>query len=294
MKVMVIVKASQDSEAGKMPSQQLLTEMGNFNEQLAKAGILVSGEGLHPSSKGVRVGFRGKERLVTEGPFAETKELIAGFWLWKVKSMAEAVEWLKRCPNPHDGPSEVEIRPVFSPDDFGSEFTPELREQESSVCAQALGLGAVRYETGGALSIAGLNNAYDAESRRNIPEQWRRFAAHIGNVPGQIGTTAYGICWNVKPNGDFDYLTGVEVASSAKLPPDFTRVSLPAGRYAVVTHAGHVSTLPQTIDKIWTQWIPGAALKTAIGSCFERYTESFADPEEFGIGAVEIWIPLEA
>ena len=135
MKVMVIVKASKDSEAGKMPSQQLLTEMGKFNEELAKAGILLAGEGLHPSSKGVRVLFRGKERTITDGPFAETKELIAGFWMWNVKSMEEAIEWVKRCPNPHDDPSELEIRPVFTADDFGSEFTPELREQEASVCA---------------------------------------------------------------------------------------------------------------------------------------------------------------
>jgi hypothetical protein len=128
MKVMVIIKASKDSEAGKMPSQQLLAEMGKFNEELAKAGVLLAGEGLQPSSKGVRVGFDGKERTVTDGPFAETKELIAGFWLWKVKSMEEAIQWLKRCPNPHHETGEMEIRPVFSPEDFGGELTPELRE----------------------------------------------------------------------------------------------------------------------------------------------------------------------
>jgi hypothetical protein len=114
-----------------MPSQQLLTEMGKFNEELAKAGVLLAAEGLHPRSKGVRVGFRGTERTVTDGPFAETKELIAGFWLWQVGSMQEAIDWLKRCPNPHNEPGEVEIRPVFSPEDFGIAFTPELREQEA-------------------------------------------------------------------------------------------------------------------------------------------------------------------
>ena len=130
MRVMVIVKASRESEAGKMPDTKLLTEMGNFNEELAKAGVLLSGEGLHPSSKGKRVAFSGKSRTVTDGPFAETKELIAGFWLWQVKSMQEAIEWVKRCPNPMEGESIIELRPVFEPDDFGAEFTPELREQE--------------------------------------------------------------------------------------------------------------------------------------------------------------------
>jgi AraC family transcriptional regulator len=291
MKVMVIVKASSDSEAGKLPSQQLLAEMGKFNEELARAGILLAAEGLHPSSKAVRVSFRGKERTVTDGPFAETQELIAGFWLWKVKSMEEAVEWLKRCPNPHDEASEIEIRPVFSPEDFGCAPTPELREQEASVKAQTLGLGAVRFETGRTLLVAGLNSTYDAESRRNIPAQWGRFAPLIGRVSGQIGSTAYGVAWNFKPNGAFDYLCGVEVTESTKLPSDFTRVSLPGGRYAVVTHEGHISALPQTLDKIWSQWVPGAAIKTAKAPCFERYTETF-DPKS-GLGSVEIWIPLD-
>lgn len=133
MKVMVIVKASAASEAGVMPSETLLSEMGKFNEELAKAGIMLAGEGLHPTSKGVRVRFSGKSRTVIDGPFAETKELIAGFWIWQVKSMEEAVEWLKRCPNPHDEPSEVEIRPVFEADDFGEALTPELRAQEDRI-----------------------------------------------------------------------------------------------------------------------------------------------------------------
>ena len=130
MRVMVIVKASKESEAGQMPDERLLTEMGKYNEDLVKAGIMLAGEGLHPSSKGKRVRFSGAERLVIDGPFVETKELIAGFWLWKVKSMEEAVQWLKRCPNPHPGESEIEIRPVFEAEDFGAEFTPELRAQE--------------------------------------------------------------------------------------------------------------------------------------------------------------------
>ena len=130
MRVMVIVKASKESEAGALPDERLLTEMGNYNEELVKAGIMLAGEGLHPSSKGKRVRFSGKQRTVIDGPFAETKELIAGSWMWQVKSMDEAVEWLKRCPNPHNEESEVEIRPVFEADDFGAEFMPELREQE--------------------------------------------------------------------------------------------------------------------------------------------------------------------
>lgn len=292
MKVMVIVKASHDSEAGKMPSQQLLTEMGKFNEELAKAGILLAAEGLHPSSKGVRVGFRGKERTVTDGPFAETKELIAGFWLWKVKSMDEAIEWLKRCPNPHDEPGEIDIRPLASFDDFAPQVTPELREQQAGVRAHALGLGAVRYEAGHQLTVAGMNSTYDAQSRANIPAQWQRFAPHIGKVPGQTGTTTYGVCWNVKANGVFDYLCGVEIASSANLPPNFTRASLSAVRYAVVTHEGHVSALPLTLDKIWKQWIPDSSLQAAQAPWFERYTEKF-DPIS-GNGAVEIWVPLQA
>jgi hypothetical protein len=133
---MVIVKASKDSEAGVMPSEKLLSEMGKFNEELAKAGVLLAGEGLHPSSKGARVKFSGAKRTVIDGPFPETKELIAGFWLWKVKSKQEAIDWLKRCPNPHNEDSEVEIRQVFEPEDFGAEFTPELREQEERVRAQ--------------------------------------------------------------------------------------------------------------------------------------------------------------
>ena len=130
MRVMVIVKATQDSEAGVMPSEALLKAMGDFNDELVKAGVMLAGEGLHPSGKGKRVRFAGKARTVIDGPFAETKELIAGFWLWQVKSMEEAVEWVRRCPNPMPGESEIEIRPVFEAEDFGEEFTPQLREQE--------------------------------------------------------------------------------------------------------------------------------------------------------------------
>ena len=141
MRFMIIVKATKDSEAGVMPSEQLLTEMGKFNEELVKAGIMLAGDGLHPTSKGARVIFSGNKRTVIDGPFAETKELIAGYWLWQVKSKDEAIEWGKRCPNPHQGGGEIEIRQVFEAEDFGTEFTPELREQEARLRAQSEQLG---------------------------------------------------------------------------------------------------------------------------------------------------------
>ncbi|WP_339495926.1 YciI family protein [Pseudomonas sp. RA_105y_Pfl2_P56] len=138
MRFMILVKASADSEAGIMPSEELLSAMGNFNEALAKAGILVAADGLHPSSKGVRVQFSGDKRTVIDGPFIETKELVAGYWIWDVKSKAEAIEWAKRCPNPMPGTdSDIEIRQIFSAADFGAEFTPQLREQEERIREQA-------------------------------------------------------------------------------------------------------------------------------------------------------------
>jgi hypothetical protein len=137
MRVMVLVKADEKSEAGVLPSEELLTAMGRYNEELVQAGVLLAGDGLHPSSKGVRVRFSGRRRTVIDGPFAETKELIAGYWLWQVSSMEEAIEWAKRCPNPTGEESEIEIRPVLEADDFGEAFTPELREQEERLRAQS-------------------------------------------------------------------------------------------------------------------------------------------------------------
>ena len=134
MRVMVIVKASRESEAGEMPSEQILRDMGNYNEQLVKAGVMLAGEGLHPTSKAKRIRFSGTDRTVIDGPFAETKELIAGYWIWKVKNMDEAVSWLKRAP--FDGGTELEIRPIFEAEDFGKEFTPELRAQEDRLRAE--------------------------------------------------------------------------------------------------------------------------------------------------------------
>jgi hypothetical protein len=139
MRFMVMVRANKDTEAGVMPEERLLAKMGRYNEELVKAGIMLAGEGLHPSSKGARVRFSGASRTVIDGPFAETKELIAGFWLLQVKSLEEAIEWVKRCPNPLDGESEIEIRQVFEAEDFGAEFTPEIREQEERLRAQIAG-----------------------------------------------------------------------------------------------------------------------------------------------------------
>lgn len=139
MRVMVIVKATKDSEAGVLPSKELLTAMGKYNEELVKAGIMLAGEGLKPSSKGKRVRFSGSKRTVIDGPFAETKELIAGYWIWQVRSMEEAVEWLKRCPNPMPGESEIEIRPAYEAADFGENFTPELQEQERRLAEEIAG-----------------------------------------------------------------------------------------------------------------------------------------------------------
>jgi hypothetical protein len=136
MKVMVIVKASKESEAGVLPDEKILTEMGNFNEELVKAGIMKAGEGLHPTKEGKRVRFSGASRTVYDGPFTETKELIAGFWIWEVKSMDEAVAWVKRCPNPHKSDSEIEIRQIFTADELGEAFTPELRDQEERLMAE--------------------------------------------------------------------------------------------------------------------------------------------------------------
>ncbi len=137
MRVMVMVKATKETEAGEMPGEKLISEMGRFNEELVKAGIILAGEGLHPSARGVRVRFSGSKRSVIDGPFSETKELVSGFWLWQVKSMEEAIEWVKRCPNPTGEESEIEIRRVLDPEDFGPALTPELREQEERLRAES-------------------------------------------------------------------------------------------------------------------------------------------------------------
>ncbi|MDB5384695.1 MAG: dgpfaetke family protein [Planctomycetaceae bacterium] len=290
MKVMVIVKASKESEAGQMPSEELLTAMGKFNQQLVNAGIMLAGEGLQPSSKGARVRFSGTNRTVIDGPFAETKELIAGYWIWQVRSMAEAIEWVKRCPNPHPSECEIEIRPHFEAADFGEAFTPELREQEAALRAQTLGLGTPSFENGREMLIAGLNASYTLETRMKIPAQWERFAPSIGKIPGQVGSDAYGVCWNNKPDCAFDYLTGAEVSAANELPAGFTQVHLPAHRYIVFKHTKHISEIAKTLEKIWIEWFPSSGLNSFAAPCFERYTKDF-NPMT-GLGGVEIWIPI--
>ena len=291
MRFMILIKATKDSEAGVMPSERLLTEMGNFNEELVKARVMLAGEGLHPTSKGARVRFTGGQRKIIDGPFAETKELIAGYWVWQCKSLQEAIDWVKRCPNPYNEDGEVEIRQIFEAEDFGAEFTPELRKQEASVRAQSLGLTEPRFEQGKEMLLAGLSGHYNLETRSQIPAQWERFAPSIGKVPGQIGHTCYGVCWNASPGGGFDYLSGVEVAKENGLPTEFKTVQVPAREYAVFAHRDYVTAIDRALDKIWNEWVPQSGLKIARAPFFERYSEEF-NPQT-GMGGMEIWIPLE-
>lgn len=292
MKVMVIVKASKDSEAGTLPSTELLTAMGKFNDELAKAGIMLDAAGLTPSSRGARVHFSGASRTVIDGPFAETKELIAGFWIWKVQSLQEAIEWVKKCPNPMLEDSDIEIRPFFEIEEFGEAYTPELQEQGACTWATSLGLEVPEFRQSPELVIGGINQHYDAETRIGIPQQWARFVDLAGSIPGLSGNTFYGVCWNSTAAGEFDYLTGFEVTNSASLPSGFTSMTLTSRRYAVFAHNSHVSTIPKTIDLIWSRWAPDCGLKIASATpCFERYTSDF-NPGT-GMGGMEIWIPLE-
>lgn len=292
MKVMVIIKASKSSEAGEMPSTELLTAMGKYNEELVNAGIMLAGEGLHPSSQGARVRFSGTNRTVIDGPFAETKELIAGFWLWKVDSMEQAIDWVKRCPNPMSEECEIEIRRVFDAADFGAEFTPELREQEAAIRAKTLGLNAPRFVDVPELTIAGLNVSYTMETRIAIPQQWARFVPAASEFADVKGKPMYGVSWNMKPECGFDYMTGLEVEGTKALPPEFTSLKLDARRYAIFDHTSHVSSIPKTLDTIWTSWVPECGLKVASAPCVERYTSEF-NPHT-GMGGMEIWIPLTA
>lgn len=292
MRVMVCVKATKSSEAGELPSEELLTAMGNYNEELVKAGIMLDGAGLQPTSKAVRVHFSGKDRTVIDGPFAETKELVAGFWIWRVSSMAEAVEWVKRCPNPMLEESDIDIRPLYEADDLGESFTPELREQEAGLLAVGMGLNQTRFEDAPSRTIAGLKRSYTAETRIAIPQHWEQFVGQEKKIPGRVDAMYYGVSWNAKPNCDFDYLTGVEVSAATSLPAEFTALNIPGRRYAVFPHTTHVSAIGHTIDLIWSRWALDCGLKIAAAPCFERYTPEF-NPTT-GMGGMEIWIPLDA
>lgn len=292
MKVMVIVKATRDSEAGQMPSAELLQAMGKYNEQLLQAGIMLAGEGLHPSAKGARVRFSGNNRTVVPGPFAATEELIAGFWIWRVASLDDAIDWVRRCPNPMMVDSDIEIRPIFEAEDFGEALSPEMREQEARQRAQTLGLDRPRFELKPALRIAGPNRSYTEETRSQIADQWHQFAPQIGHVPGQVpGRVAYGVVWNNRPNCEFDYIAGVELRPGTAPPQGMQAIDLEARRWAVFMHQGNVALIGKTLEAIWGAWVPDCGLAIAKTPCVECYTEEF-DPQT-GTGGTEIWVPLE-
>lgn len=296
MKVMVLVKATKDSEAGVLPSTELLTAMGKFNEELVKAGVMLAAEGLKPSSKGARVRFSGKTRTMIEGPFAETNELVAGFWIWQVGSMQEAIDWVKRCPNPMPGDSEIEIRPVYSIEDFGDNATPEAREMEQRLRRKSEALSAAkiapaRFQQDHQRLIGGASGKFTMQTAaQDIPPLWQRFMPHFGKMPGQKGMTTYGVSWGQTPSGEFNYLCGVEVAETAALPEGLSTVRLPEGQYAVFEHSGHVSGIGQLIGAIHQQWLPASGFEQSAPLLFERYTKKF-DPETHS-GGIEIWIPV--
>jgi predicted transcriptional regulator YdeE len=297
MKVIVMIKANEKSEAGVMPSEKYMSLMGKYNEELVNAGIMLSGEGLHPSSKGKRVMFSGDTTTVTDGPFAETKEIIAGFWMWRVQSMKEAVEWARRIPAP---PEEdrvegeigiVEIRQVFDAEDFGEAFTPELMEHEAGLRAQTMGLNKPRYEDGKTMIIAGMNKRYNMENRMDISSQWQQFLPQTGSIPDAVSTGTYGVSYNQDSDCSFDYLSGVEVSTVDHLPNQYDHVSIPANRHVVFTHTQHVSSITQTIDTILNQWVPDCGLKIADAPFFIHHKDEFN--RLTGMGGIEIWIPIQ-
>lgn len=287
MKVIVFVRATASSEAGLMPSEELITAMMEYNQQLIDAGIMLGGDGFHPSNKGARVVFSGKNRSVKHGPFP-TNEVISGYWLWQVKSMEEAIEWVKRCPNPMPEDSEIEIRPIFTAENFGDAMTPELREREDQMRAQVPEPD--RWEKKPARTFAGISRTYSFSKRDTIPQQWIDFSPYLGKVPGQIGKDSYGICTFANIDS-FDYATAVEVDGKHDLPPGFTRLELAPQHYAVFIHPGHISTIADTIGAIWQKWLPASGLQAANAPSYERYTEEY-NPQT-GLGGTEIWIPIQ-
>src|SRR5690606_17733747 len=183
-----------------------------------------------------------------DGPFAETKELVAGFWMWRVKSMEEAIEWVKRGPNPMPEESEIEIRPIYSAEDFGEAMSPEVRLQEAELRARTLGLGKIRVDATHEMVIAGHDKRYTRDTAPGIPDQWHQFAPFIGKIPGQVGTTSYGVTWNTEPDCSFDYLTGVEISDPTQLPEELDSLRIASRRYVVFTHEGAVTQLPATFE----------------------------------------------
>jgi len=293
MKLMVIVKATKRYEAGLPLDEKSLSELKSYNELLTKEGILVSKEELLPSSKGVRMQFNGPEPVVSNGPFTELNELVAAYWIWRVKSMDEALDWAKRCPSSKSTDFALELRPMLD----GESPVPaavnvsNLHEKEAAKRAEALGLGSPKFENGHELLIAGMNQSYMFVSRVHIPSQWQRFMPQVGRIPGRVGQTTYGVCSTFRSDGGFEYLSGVEVSQTDGIPADFSTVKLPGQRYAVFTHSDHVSSIAKTIDTIWNKWFPESGLKHVEAPCFERYTEAF-NPQT-GMGGMEIWIPIQ-
>jgi hypothetical protein len=203
-------------------------------------------DGLRPSFHGARVRFSGRSRIVSDGPFVETMELIAGFWMWRETSLAEAIEWAERRPNPMPEDFDIEIWPVFEV--FGEAITPELREQDAAVRAQALGLLASTFQQGSDPLIAGLTASYGRDARAKIPQEWQRLVPYLGKVPSQVGDDAYGVCLASDPDCRFEYLAEAVVSSPDRLPEGFKTVKVDVRRFAGFTHAEHVSSLPATID----------------------------------------------
>lgn len=297
MRVLVLVKASKGNETGVISSDTFIQEMGFYTEALSKAGILLAGEDLLPSSYGIRVRMSGKERTVIHGPFQEIRDLLSAFWIWQVKSMEEAIDWVKKYPNPVPGESsfELEIRPLCTPDNFET-VSPsgELRFAGDipRTVSQGRPLDPPSFKQIKEKTIIGHNVTYDMESRTSIPDQWANFVPHLGKVPGQIGKDSYGVSWNFKKGSGFDYLCGVEVNPETAVPSLWARVTLPGQLYAVFTHKEHVSQLPEMIDAIWNDWIPFSGHKPSPKPCFEKYDESFNG--ETGMGGMEIWVPIES
>lgn len=288
MKVMVFVKATASSEAGKMPDEALITAMMQYNQQLLDAGILLGGDGLHPSKNGARVRFSGDSRTVIQGPFPHTEEIVAGYWLWQVNSMEEAIEWVKRCPNPMPEDSEIEIRPIFGPEDFAEVMTPELQQREEQMRNQVPEPD--RWEKKPARLFAGIERHYTEQNRYQIPEQWQVFAPYIGHVPDQTGTDSFGICTGCS-DGGVDYMSAVEIRSADQLPDGLVSRTLPAAHYAVFIHREHVSRVGETLHAIGQKWLPASGLQADGSPWFERYTAAF-DPET-GLGGTEVWVPIK-
>ncbi|HAN98683.1 MAG TPA: hypothetical protein DCQ98_15150 [Planctomycetaceae bacterium] len=290
MKVMVIVHATASSEAGEMPSAEMFEAMGRYNEQLIEAGIMVEGAGLKPSSAGARVRFAGTERLVTQGPFAETRELIAGYWLWQVDSLEQAIEWVKRCPNPMPEELEIEIRPLFAAEDFVSLMTPEQIEHEATLLAKTLQLAPPRFERIDELRLVGLSQRHPIDDPLGIPGQWESFLPLVGRLGIGDPQVYYGACVACDGSTAFEYVAAVESDRESPLPAELTRVEVPARRYAIFDHHDHVSKLQETFERIWKRWLPESGFRAADAPVLERYGREF-DPRT-GMGGMEVLIPL--